>query len=349
MRPLLDLLELNLGGDVCRGTPWLYILGRELSRIAGKSPIGRLAGSQAGGSVRYHSEVDLSDTEATSTQLVLLTGRDKKVLEVGPATGYITRVLRERGCKVTCIEVDRDAAKLAAPWSERTIVGDVERLDFGEILPGERFDVVLLGDVLEHLVDPGDLLARCGDLLKGGGYVVASIPNVAHGSVRLALLAGRFPYTEWGLLDRTHLRFFDKESLETLFDQAGYAIREWRRKTNDPFDTELELLEEDFPAHLVQAVRSAPEALTYQFIVRAEPLGPGGPSAEISGHASLGSGAVRASLGHLFRLEERARKRRAAILARRARDVVRTEGWGPFFLRLLRPWRWLPRLLKPPR
>jgi 2-polyprenyl-3-methyl-5-hydroxy-6-metoxy-1,4-benzoquinol methylase len=280
---------------------------------------------------------------------VLLTGRDKKVLEIGPATGYITSVLRERGCKVTCIEVDPEAAQLAAPWSERTIVGDVERLDLAEVLPRQRFDVVLLGDVLEHLVDPGDLLVRCRELLDGRGYVVASIPNVAHGSVRLALVAGRFRYTEWGLLDRTHLRFFERESVETLFTEAGYVIREWRRKTNDPFDTELELREEDFPPHLVEAVRSAPEALTYQFIVRAEPLRSEGPSADVAAPRSLSSGAVRTSLGPLFRLEDRARKRRSAMLARRAAEVVRTEGWGPFFRRLVRPWRWLPRLLKPHR
>jgi 2-polyprenyl-3-methyl-5-hydroxy-6-metoxy-1,4-benzoquinol methylase len=279
---------------------------------------------------------------------VLLTGQDKKVLEIGPATGYITRVLRDRGCRVTCIEVDPEAAQRAAPWSERIIVGDVEQLDFRGALPDERFDVILLGDVLEHLVDPGDLLVRCREFLKDRGYVVASIPNAAHGSVRLALLAGRFPYTDWGLLDRTHLRFFDREGVETLFTEAGYSIREWRRKTNDPFGTELELREEEFPPHLVEAVRSAPEALTYQFIVRAEVLR-SASSGESAVPMTVGGEGVRSSLGPLFRLEKRAGKGGTTMLARRAVHVVRNEGWGAFFRRLLRPWRWLPRLLRPNR
>jgi 2-polyprenyl-3-methyl-5-hydroxy-6-metoxy-1,4-benzoquinol methylase len=310
-----------------------------------EKPSGRLGEPRAGDSVRYDSEVDLSDTEATSTQLVVLTGRNKRVLEIGPATGYITRVLRERGCTVTCVEVDPDAAELAKRWSERIIVGDVERIDLDEALPGERFDVILLGDLLEHLVDPGGLLTRCRAFLRRRGYVVASVPNVAHASVRLALLAGTFRYTEWGLLDRTHLRFFDKAGLEALFEGSGYAVREWRRKTNDPFETELELREEDFPPRLVEAMRNAPEALTYQFIVRAEPVRsrerrgerpPGSPSTE----------AVRAALGPLFPLEQRARQHQAAILSHRAAEVVRKEGWGAFFGRLLRPWRWLPRLFR---
>jgi O-antigen biosynthesis protein len=220
---------------------------------------------------RYDIDVDLSNKNTSQTQIVLLTGRDKRVLEVGPATGYVAKALRDRGCRVTGIELDPEAAEVAAQFCERMIVADVEDLDLEEVFPEERFDVVVFGDVLEHLVDPEALLLRTARILAPGGAVVASIPNVTHGSVRLSLMAGQFRYTETGLLDRTHLRFFDRAGVEELFDSCGYAIREWRRVQLDIFQPpEVDLREDDFPSDLIRSIRTASEAFTYQYVVRAD-------------------------------------------------------------------------------
>ena len=225
----------------------------------------------AGDALRYDADVDLNEFNTARTQLVLLTGFNKKVLEVGPATGYITRVLRERGCSVTGVEIDAEAAAEAGRYANRMIVGDVETLDIEAVLGEELFDVVMFGDVLEHLVDPVRVLSSVRPLLAEEGCVVASIPNVGHGAVRLALLGGRFPYTSQGLLDRTHLRFFTRDSLQRLFQGAGFHIVEWQRTTADIFGTELELQEESYPPDLVEGVRQMPESKTYQFVVRAAP------------------------------------------------------------------------------
>jgi SAM-dependent methyltransferase len=222
--------------------------------------------------LRYHIEVDLSQENTSHAQLIKLTGRNKQVLEVGPATGYVTKVLKERGCRVWCIENDAEAAEMAAQFCERMVVEDVEKVDFKSTFPEERFDVVTFGDVLEHLVDPTAVLLRVKDVLKPRGYIVASVPNVAHASIRLSLLRGQFNYTEMGLLDRTHLRFFTRESLADLFHSAGYEVRAWRPITTDPFATEMQLREEDFPPYLREAARNDPEALTYQFVVSAYPV-----------------------------------------------------------------------------
>jgi SAM-dependent methyltransferase len=224
-----------------------------------------------GNALRYHIEVDLSQENTSHAQLIRLTGRNKQVLEVGPATGYVTKVLQQRGCRVWCIENDAEAAKAAAEFCERMIVANVETVDFKSTFPDERFDVVTFGDVLEHLVDPMGVLMRVKDVLKPGGYVVASVPNIAHASIRLSLLKGQFQYTEMGLLDRTHLRFFTRESLADLFHGAGYEVRAWRRILTDAFATELELQEEDYPPYLREAARADPEAQTYQFVVSAYP------------------------------------------------------------------------------
>ena len=222
--------------------------------------------------LRYRVQVDLSKKETQPAQIVILTGSNKRVLEVGPATGYITEALQKRGCRVTAIENDRVAAESAAQFCERMIVGDVEQIDFAAAFQGELFDVVVFGEVLEHLVDPHRALLEAAKALRPGGYVVASVPNVAHASVRLTLLGGAFPYTELGLLDHTHLRFFTRDTLKNLFKQAGYVIRVWRRIAMDPFSTELNLREGAYPSNLVASLRQDPEAMTYQYVVKAYPV-----------------------------------------------------------------------------
>jgi GT2 family glycosyltransferase/SAM-dependent methyltransferase len=222
---------------------------------------------------RYDTEVDLAKRNTSQTQIVMLAGRDKKVLDVGSATGYVARALRERGCRVTGIEIDPDAANVASRFFERMIVGDVEELDLEELFGDERFDVVIFGDVLEHLRDPHGTLMRTARILAPGGYVVASIPNITHGSVRLLLHRGEFRYTDTGILDRTHRWFFDRRGVEELFGESGYGIREWRRIVLEVFEPpEADLRKDEFPAELVREIAAAPEARTYQFVVRAQPV-----------------------------------------------------------------------------
>ena len=85
-----------------------------------------------------------------------------------------------------------------------------------------------MGDVLEHLKDPWAILGNIKENLKPDGYVVASIPNIAHGAIRLALLEGRFDYTSLGILDDTHLRFFTRESIFELFRKSWLLYRNRR-------------------------------------------------------------------------------------------------------------------------
>jgi len=73
---------------------------------------------------------------------------------------------------------------------------------------------------LEHLRNPWRVLEETQQLLKSEGYIVVSIPNIAHGAIRLALLQGRFEYTELGILDNTHLRFFTRKTVEQLFERS---------------------------------------------------------------------------------------------------------------------------------
>ena len=218
---------------------------------------------------KYETEIDLTDKNRSHTLIVELVGDDKRILDVGCATGYLAVILAEHGCEVVGIEVDPEAAREAEKHCERVLVGDVESMDLEGQLEGEAFDVIVFGDVLEHLKHPSRALERLGPFLRDGGYVVASIPNVAHGSVRLALLQGRFRYQRRGLMDDTHLRFFTRESVERLFEDCGFLITELRRTMLDVLDTEVEIDREEIPEEILGVVRQDPEALTYQFVLRA--------------------------------------------------------------------------------
>lgn len=238
-------------------------------------------------SSKYDTSVDLSNKNSSHTLIVDLVGRGKRVLDVGASTGYLARALTGRGCSVTGIEIDPDAALQAEEFCERVIVGNVEELDLEGEIGEETFDVLVFGDVLEHLKDPPGALERFKPFLNPGGHVVASIPNIAHGSVRLALLRGRFRYRSLGLLDDTHLKFFTRESVGEMFGGAGFLISEVRRTRQDVFDTEIEVGEGEVPEEIVRLVRSDPESFTYQFVLTAHPVGRAG-TAEMLVHELAG-------------------------------------------------------------
>jgi 2-polyprenyl-3-methyl-5-hydroxy-6-metoxy-1,4-benzoquinol methylase len=218
---------------------------------------------------KYWSAAD--EGEATLAQLALIP-EGSRVLEVGTAAGHVTRALKHKGCQVTGIEVDPDLARLAAPACRRVIVGNVEDLDLDAEL-SEEFDVVLCGDVLEHLRDPGFVLQKLKRRLAPTGHLVVSMPNVAHASVRLNLLAGTFAYVEEGLLDATHLRFFTLASIAELFNRNGFEIRDLYRARSGLFSTEIKLAPAQVNAFAVRQVVQDQEATSYQFVFRAFPSG----------------------------------------------------------------------------
>jgi O-antigen biosynthesis protein len=153
-----------------------------------------------------------------------------RVLDVGCHDGIAARMLKRRGCFVVGIDIDDAALQVAAQHCDAVLEIDLDRdiatelklLMESDAVKGVKFDVIVLMDVLEHLRNPLEVLTELvSTCLAPHGRCVMSIPNVAHGSVRLALLSGRFDYEDWGLLDRTHLRFFTRNSVGNLLAEAG--------------------------------------------------------------------------------------------------------------------------------
>jgi methionine biosynthesis protein MetW len=148
-----------------------------------------------------------------------------RTLDVGCATGYLTRELTARGCAVVGIEADPAAAAAAAPHCAEVVTGDVEDAgDRAALARRAPFDALVCGDVLEHLRDPWAALAFLATLLRPGGRAAVSVPNIAHWTGRRAIVGGRFPCAEHGLFDRTHVRFFTRADARELVTGAGLAV-----------------------------------------------------------------------------------------------------------------------------
>lgn len=197
-------------------------------------------------------------------KLLALVGSNKRVLDVGCSSGYLARPLVERGCTVVGIEQDEAAAQAARAVCVEVLVGDVETLEL-PLEPGS-FDVVLCGDLIEHLREPEAFLARMRPLLREDGRLVLTTPNVANWSVRLALLAGRWRYTERGILDRTHVHLFTRRTLVDALERAGYGVVKLDYTVPVPGIGSPSV---ERVAHAVGKLR--PPLFAYQFVVAAAP------------------------------------------------------------------------------
>jgi len=217
---------------------------------------------------RYWQSVE--ESPSLAEQLALIPP-GSKVLEIGPAAGHMTQLLCTRGCDVTAIEANPELGALASRFCTSLVCGDIERIDLTSTLGAERFDVILLGDVLEHLARPESVLHKLREYLTPTGFLVVSVPNIAHCDVRLALLDGKFDYQEQGILDCTHMRFFTLHTLKELFGDSRYAISNLVRVRVPFCQTMIPVEPSTVPVAVLRRLCHDPEAETYQFVFRARP------------------------------------------------------------------------------
>lgn len=218
----------------------------------------------------YQPEIiDLYDSNSSLSLTVNLVGTKKEVLEVGPSTGYLTKLLKARHNHVTCIEIDKESAEIAKEHCDRMIVGDIESLDLDSSLKPGQFDVIIFGDVLEHLRWPGSVLQKIKKYLKPDAFIIASIPNIGHGDVILNLMSQKFTYTPIGLIDSTHLRFFTLPGVRDLFDTSGYKVCKLMTTKMDIGETEQGETTRSIPIPIKSFVEKIPFSNVYQFVVTA--------------------------------------------------------------------------------
>ena len=170
--------------------------------------------------LRYDGHMD--QPQEVALMLADLVPPGSRVLDVGCGTGSVSRIIADaRNARIVGIEPNPHRAAAARA---RGLEVHEEPFNPAILQRLEPFDVVIFADVLEHVVDPGSFLQWARRALVAGGRVIASVPNVAHWSVRLDLLRGRFNYQPVGILDSTHLRWFTGESVKSLFESNGQRV-----------------------------------------------------------------------------------------------------------------------------
>ncbi len=147
-----------------------------------------------------------------------------RILEIGCGHGDTgAKAIALGKCSEYCgIELHADAAAVARQHLSQVICGDVH--DVPLPWPERFFDVFLLSEVLEHLLDPQAVLTRLRPLLRDGAVVFASSPNVSHHSVVRMAMRGEWAVRDRGIMDRTHLRWFTPSSFQQLFRECGYTV-----------------------------------------------------------------------------------------------------------------------------
>ena len=110
-------------------------------------------------------------------KIISLVGENKKVLDVGCASGYIGEHLKKKGCSLVGIEIDKECAEIAKRAYEDVIIADVEKLE-AISYPEHFFDVIIFADILEHLKNPSETLIKFKKYLKKDGAVIVSLPNI---------------------------------------------------------------------------------------------------------------------------------------------------------------------------
>lgn len=223
---------------------------------------------QTQGFFRYDATFDVSNTNDSHTITALTVGSDKKVLDVGCSVAVIAPYLRSKNCTVVGIDSDTEALEVARQRCDQVYHIDLNHIEQLASCVSSDFDVILCNDVLEHVLEPDALLKALRTHLNDTGFLIASIPNVAHGSVRLGLWRGQWTYRSTGLLDRTHLHFYTKESIGELFSRTGWFIAQWSN-TTAPYQIDLDVPLSTYPSQLLEELDADPAAQAYQYVLKA--------------------------------------------------------------------------------
>lgn len=214
--------------------------------------------------------------------LQMVSTTPQRVLDLGCFCGGSGKWLKERfpDCEIVGIEMLAQAGAMAAQVYDRVIIGKFEQVDFdAEGLKEGSFDAIIAADVLEHIYNPWLALQRLKPLLKPGGAIYVSLPNIRNLAVLSALSAGEWQYEGAGILDITHIRFFTLSQAIEMLNQTGWLVGEVQM---NPDPRLIHLMEGKRPDE-IQTInagkltltglseRDVMELMTMQFFIRAQP------------------------------------------------------------------------------
>ena len=155
---------------------------------------------------------------------------DSVVLDVGCACGDLGLFLKKtKSCSIYGLEYNEESISIA---KSKNVYNDICQVDLNCFEESNfinfynKFDYIVLGDILEHLINPNEVLSKLKKYLKDNGCFLISLPNISHGSIKIDLLLNQWNYTETGILDKTHLRFFTLNSIIKFFTDINLEIKD---------------------------------------------------------------------------------------------------------------------------
>ncbi len=222
---------------------------------------------------KYEYKVAL-DADSGPARVVRIVGENKRVLEIGAGPGSITKLLAGvSNCRVTALDIDAESIRKIAPICEQAYQADLNDPAWPSILKNDgKFEVLVAADVLEHVYEPLVVLNGMKGLLDKDGCMVISLPHVGHSVIHACLFDEDFEYHNFGLLDRTHIRFFGIKNIQKLFEDADMKIIHAEFVVRNPEHTEFSKRWVKIPQELRDALAKNPFGLVYQVIVKAVPI-----------------------------------------------------------------------------
>ena len=226
------------------------------------------------GSQKYFYKINMKNENSVYYKILKEIKPHSDVLEIGCASGHVSQYLKNNlKCKVYGIEIDEVAGTIAKPFLEKLIIGDVQDSQVLAKLGEQKFDYILLMDVLEHLQESESTLKKLLPYLKPNGILLISVPNVAHGSIIANIIDGKWDYNETGLLDSTHVKFFTRKTIFLELERAGFFVTKIDRVIMEPWNTEFKTDWFKIPEDIRKRIENSnPDIFTYQFVIKAVPM-----------------------------------------------------------------------------
>lgn len=231
----------------------------------------------------YEYDIDLN-SDVAPARVLRMVRPGSRVLEIGAGPGSITRHLSGTlKCDVVALEIDPTAIEKLRPFARSVFAADLNDVSWAELVRERegQFDFVIAADVLEHVYDPWSVLGGMKSLLNPTGSVILSLPHVGHAAVAACLLDEDFEYRPWGLLDRTHIRFFGIKNIEELYRSQGLVIEQAEFVVRTPEMTEFVHRWSALPADVRGALQRNRFSHVYQVVSRAVPAERAGTAVEL--------------------------------------------------------------------
>lgn len=224
--------------------------------------------------LRYKQEIENLDSNTSHMQILSMVPDASKVLDIGCACGDLGAYLfKHKHCIIYGMEYDAGSIDVA---QKTGAYAHIEQIDLNafDIIPSsfpKKFDRIIFGDVLEHLNKPEQVLNKFIPALEKNGRMIISLPNIAHGSIAAQILVNKFTYMDYGILDRTHVRFFTSESIASMMAGLGLKILSTTRTIWN-----LQGLHSYTPAHMLpqsvmEFIAGNPHAYVLQYVFEAAP------------------------------------------------------------------------------